>query len=63
MHWTDKDLNNAEEAVTKFVEATGFSERQVVEIFTDGLAMFHKGRLPDRMVELINELCATFDTY
>ncbi len=29
MTWTDKELNDAEEAVTKFVEATGLSEKEV----------------------------------
>jgi hypothetical protein len=63
MTWTDKELNDAEEAVTKFVEATGLSEKEVVEVFADGLAMFYKGELPDRLYDLIDELRATFDAY
>ena len=31
MTLTDKELNDAEEAVTKFAEATGLSEKEVVE--------------------------------
>jgi hypothetical protein len=58
-----KELNDAEEAVTKFAESTGLSEKEVVEVFVDGLAMFYKGKLPNRLYDLIDELRATFDAY
>lgn len=63
MTCTDKELNDAEESVTKFVEATRLSEKEVVEVFADGLAMFYKGNLPNRLRDLIDELRATFDAY
>ena len=63
MNWTDKQLNDAEEAIVKLSESTGLSLEEVVEIIADGFAMKYKGKLPDDKRELIEELRATFDAY
>lgn len=63
MNWTDKQLNDAEEAVTSFTKATGFSEKEVVNVIAGGLEMKYNGRLPDNIYDLIDELRATFDAY
>jgi len=63
MTWTDKQLNDAEEAVVKFSEATEFSHKEVVNIFADGLELKYSGKLPDGIYDLVDELRATFDAY
>ena len=59
MTWTDKELNDAEEAVTKLTEATSLTEEEIA----DGFAMKYRGKLPDNIYDLIDELRATFDAY
>jgi len=63
MTWTDKQLNDAEEAVVKFSEASGLSHKEVVNIIADGLDVKYNGKLPDVIYDLIDELRATFDAY
>ena len=36
MTWTDKQLNDAEEAVTKLTEATNLSDKEIVDVIADG---------------------------
>jgi flavodoxin len=63
MTWTDKQLNDAEEAVTKLTEATNLTDKEIVDVIADGFAIKYKGKLPDNIYDLIDELRATFDAY
>jgi len=63
MTWTDEKLNAAEEAVVKLSEATDLTDKEIVDVIADGLAMKYKGKLPDNLYELVDELRATFDAY
>jgi hypothetical protein len=63
MHWTNKQLIDAEEAVTKLTEATNLTDEEIVNVIADGFAMKYHGKLPDSISELIEELRATFDVY
>jgi len=63
MNWTDKQLNDVEEAVNKLSDATNLSEGEIIDIIEDGFSMKYKGRLPDDIYDLIGELRATFDAY
>ena len=51
MTWTDEKLNVAEEAVVKLSEATDLTDKEIVDVIADGLAMKYKGKLPDNLYE------------
>ena len=61
MSLTNRQLNDAEEAVSKLAEASNLDDKEIVEIIADGFAMKYKGKLPAEISELIEELRATFD--
>lgn len=63
MTWTDEKLNAAEEAVVKLSETTDLTDKGIVDVIVDGLAMKYKGKLPDNLYVLVDELRATFDVY
>ena len=63
MDWTSKELNDAEEGINSLVEATGLSDKEIIEILASGFAFEYKGRIPDKFRELLDELRATFDAY
>ncbi len=63
MSFTDKQLNDAEEAVTKLASAINLTDKEIVEVIIDGLVVKYMGPIPDNINPLIDELRATFDAY
>lgn len=63
MTLTNKQINDAEEAVIKLTEATNLSNREIIDVIADGFVMKYKGKLPHNIYDLIDELRATFDAY
>ncbi len=63
MAYSNKELNAADEAVEKLVEVTKLTEREIIDVLENGFAMKYKGKLPSDIVELIDELRASFDVY
>lgn len=60
----NKQMLNAEESVILFADATGLSEKEVVDIFVSGLTLHYRtSKFPDDISEIIDELRATFDAY
>lgn len=60
---TSTEQYHSEEGVIQLSLAFGISECEVIDMIENGLALQYKGNLPSKMVELIDELRATFDCY
>lgn len=63
MDFTNKEVNDAEEAVVKLSEAFKISDKEVVHLLIYGFTVKYKSKLPTHVAELVEELKATFDTY
>jgi hypothetical protein len=62
MDFTNKELNDAEEAIIGLSNALGCSEKEVIDILEDGF--FYKyAVIPVKAELLIDELRAIFDAY
>lgn len=61
MNFTNKQLNDAEEAIIGLSSALGYSEKYIIDILENGL--YSDGVILLRVEELIDELRATFDAY
>lgn len=62
MDFTNKELNDAEEAVIKLSSALSCSEKEVIDILEYGL-LYKYGVTTTKFDEIIDELKATFDAY
>ena len=63
MAFTEKQINDAEEAVVSLTQATNLTDKEIVDVITDGFTMKYNGNLPKDIFDLIDELKATFDCY
>jgi len=60
---TPKEMSYAEEAVEKLSEATRLTEQEIVQVMANGFDTMFSGVVPDALLELIDELRATFNAY
>jgi hypothetical protein len=63
MAFTERQINDAEEAVVSLTQATNLTEEEIVDVIADGFYMKYNGNLPKDIFDLIDELRATFDCY
>lgn len=61
MNVTDHQLNIAEEAVIMLSQATGLTDKQIVNVLFSGFAM--EGVIDDDIKYIMEEIQATFDAY
>lgn len=60
---TRDEQYNSEEGVIHLSLAFGVSECEIIDMIENGLAFQYKGNPTQKMVELVDELRATFDCY
>ncbi len=60
---TDKQLNDADDAVMHISLALGISEKQFLDILEDGWKLNHIGTDSNRFNYFIDEMRATHDAY
>lgn len=61
MNVTDHQLNIAEEAIIMLSQATGLTDKQIVNVLFSGFAM--EGVIDDDIKYIMEEIQATFDAY
>jgi hypothetical protein len=55
MAFTEKQINDAEEAVVSLTQATNLTDKEIVDVITDGFTMKYNGNLPKDIFDLIDE--------